>query len=182
MHTTWSDNNVYYDTAGCCDGGSQRISQSIGDIDLTDGWHHFAFTKDGATKTVYINGVEFLTGQNDGVLPDDFTELWVGSSLDGGESVAGLLDDFGIFNEALEQPDIQFLADGGRYGGGAPTQGFVFDPSFAIPAGASYNVEYSPDLETAFEVIATDQTGVYTDTDAGRAAAEQGFYRGVTGE
>lgn len=182
VHTTWSDNNVYYDTAGCCDGGSQRISQSIGDIDLTDGWHHFAFTKDGATKTVYIDGVEFLTGQNDGVLPDDFTELWVGSSLDGGESVAGLLDDFGIFNEALEQPDIQFLADGGRYGGGAPTQGFVFDPSFAIPAGASYNVEYSPDLETAFEVIATDQTGVYTDTDAGRAAAEQGFYRGVTGE
>ena len=88
--------------------------------------------------------------------------------------------DFGIFNEALDPADIQFLAEGGRYGGGQPAQGFVFDPSFAIPEGTPYSVEYSPDLETAFEVIATGQTGVYTDTDAGRAAAGQGFYRGVT--
>ena len=180
VHTTWSDNTVYYDTAGCCD-GTTRISQNVGDLDLTDGWHHFAFTKNGATKTVYIDGVEFLTGENDGVLPDDFTEVWIGAALDGIESVAGLLDDVGIFNEALDPADIQFLAEGGRYGGGGQVDGgFVFDPSFSIPDGTSYNVEYSPDLETAFEVIATDQTGVFTDTDAARAAAPQGFYRGVT--
>src|SRR5947207_2051065 len=28
-HTPWSDDVVYFDTSGCCNGGSQRISASI---------------------------------------------------------------------------------------------------------------------------------------------------------
>ena len=191
VHTTWSDNNVYYDTAGCCD-GSQRISQSIGDIDLTDGWHHFAFAKDGATKTIYIDGVEFLTGENDGVLPDDFTELWIGSSLDGAESMAGLLDDVGIFSEAITQTDIQFLANGGRYGvggGGGPVTpverftilenvGLDADGAFGVslPDGVTADIEYSIDL-IEWEVVAPGVTGSINETDAARLAAPSGYYR-----
>ena len=63
-------------------------------------------------------------------------------------------------------------------GGGVVGDGFSFDPAFAIPAGTAYSVEYSQDLES-WSVIATDQTGPYTDDDGGRAAQPTGYYRGV---
>ena len=28
-HTPWSNQNIYFDTVGCCDGATQRISADI---------------------------------------------------------------------------------------------------------------------------------------------------------
>lgn len=47
-----------------------------------------------------------------------------------------------------------------------------------LPAGTTYEIEYSADLVT-WEVIASDVIGSYADDDAGRAGGETGYYRGV---
>ena len=81
-HLPWSNDNIYFDTAGCCDGGSERISAPIsgfqpyiaaGGTDAWwDNWHHFVFLKNGNDKQVWIDGLLFLEGQNTGPLPTDF--------------------------------------------------------------------------------------------------------------
>ncbi len=50
--------------------------------------------------------------------------------------------------------------------------------SLTLPAGTTFDIEYSADLIT-WVSVATDVTGSYEDTDAGRAGAASGFYRGV---
>ena len=50
--------------------------------------------------------------------------------------------------------------------------------SFDFPAGTTFNVEYSTDLDTWTE-IAAGVTGAYEDADAGRNGSAAGYYRGV---
>jgi hypothetical protein len=50
--------------------------------------------------------------------------------------------------------------------------------SFGFPAGTTFNVEYSTDLNVWTE-IAAGVTGAYEDADAGRNGGAEGYYRGV---
>lgn len=123
-HTPWSDNNVYFDTAGCCAGDATRISAGIstfaGFTDptwWTDSWHHWAFIKNGATKQIYIDGQLFLEGGGTTPLPTDFARIWLGAE-GGGDSAGvannmhGLIDDFAVFGTALTQAQVQQLSSG----------------------------------------------------------------------
>ncbi|MCB1097362.1 MAG: hypothetical protein KDN22_17455, partial [Verrucomicrobiae bacterium] len=80
-HVPWdAAGNIYFDTVGCCDGGTQRGTFTAG-VDFLDGeWHHFAFVKDGEDKRVYIDGSLVYETVNTSPLPDDFTALWIGSA------------------------------------------------------------------------------------------------------
>ena len=114
-HTPWSDNNIYYDTAGCCAGGAQRISANVltwdPAFDFTV-WHHFTFVKDKAIKQIWIDGRKFLEGGGAAPLPQDFTRLMIGSDNGGGNSLHGLEDDFAVFAGALDEASIVLLAAG----------------------------------------------------------------------
>lgn len=93
MHTPWSNSIIYFDTAGCCDGATQRVNRNIQGLvddhpeiesfDFTDGWHHFAFVKDGTTKEIWVDGFLLLRGTNTNPLPTDFRQFVMGSSLNG---------------------------------------------------------------------------------------------------
>ena len=116
-HTPWSNNNIYFDTAGCCDGGTQRINAAITTIFEEfnwEEWHHFAFVKDGDYKAIYVDGEFFLEGNNTNPLPTDFVRLMIGSDGNGGNSHGGLLDEFAVFGSALSESDIEKLAEGMR--------------------------------------------------------------------
>lgn len=109
-HTPWIDGNIYFDTAGCCDGGAQRISGPL-DIDLVGTWHHFVIQKRGAEKEVWIDGVLSVSGTNDTALPGDLANLYIGSGVDGHGTI-GLMDDFAIFGDALTEDQIVRLSAG----------------------------------------------------------------------
>ena len=124
-HTPWGDGNVYFDTAGCCDGSLERISAGIstfpdytGDVSWwTNKWHHFAFSKKAANKQIWIDGKLFLEGQNTNPLPSDFAEIWLGAEGGGptagtANNMHGLLDDFSVFGTALSASDVGKLATG----------------------------------------------------------------------
>ncbi len=121
-HTPWSNNNIYFDTVGCCDGGTQRINGDVANLPdyqtfggttaCWTNWHHFVFTKKAEVKRVWIDGVIFLEGANTAVLPQDFTSLYLGSDGTGASLMHGLIDDFSVYGTALEEADVQKLFTG----------------------------------------------------------------------
>lgn len=117
-HAPWGDGTIYFDTAGCCDGGSQRISSNISNYPTYSGdnswwyqWRHYVFLKNGSNKQVWIDGVKFFEGENTNPLPTDFIDVVMG----GGPNVTdnlnhAQLDDMAVYSGALSEADIKKLA------------------------------------------------------------------------
>jgi len=114
-HTPWGDNNIYFDTAGCCDAGTQRINKDVSAFDPTfdfTQWHQLTFVKNGSVKQVWLDGRLFLQGTNTAPLPSDFTRLMIGAGENADNSLQGMEDDFAVFVGALDGASIGLLAGG----------------------------------------------------------------------
>jgi hypothetical protein len=110
-HVPWSNGQIYFDTAGCCD-PTQRLNGTPA-ADIGDGgWHHFAFVKDGENKKVYVDGELELEADGADPLPDDFFEMRIGSDGAGNASLNGALDDFAIFASSLTADQVALLVAG----------------------------------------------------------------------
>lgn len=198
-HVSWGDGNYYFDTAGCCDGATQRLSGPAPE-GYAEGWHHYAFVKDGPNKAIWLDGVNVLEGENTAPLPEGFTALYISGADNGASLVDGLIDEFAVFASALPEEAIVALAQGtrpdqlsggdpgGDPGGNTdrPTIGSVvagpssLGISFTGEAGKTYAIEYSPDLQT-WSVIQSGLSGAitYEDTDASRIDSPEGYYRAI---
>ncbi len=76
----------------------------------TDTWYHVAFTFDGTTGTLYLDGEVVGTAELTLNTPD-VTEFRIGSGLDGaGDSFAGDVDDLLIYGRALSAGEVAELA------------------------------------------------------------------------
>ena len=198
VHTPWGGDpgTIFFDTAGCCDAATQRINNASPDGIVWEDWNHFAFVKNGDIKEIWVNGVLLLSGENTAPLPTDFTQLWIGSAIDGAETTVGFLDDVAIYDSALPGGLVELLAGGdipvGEKpvgGGDAPTitgsPVWNADGTLTLPiTGApdtTFDIQYSPDLIN-WSSVATGLSGSvdWMETDAGRLGNPQGFYRGVT--
>jgi hypothetical protein len=122
-HVPWSDQTIYFDSAGCC-AGNQRINAPISTLPAFDpdgdgtpnwawtNWHHFAFVKDGAIKQIWVDGVLFHSGEGADPFPTDITEMFIGAGAGGGSTVRGMLDDFAVFLSPLDESQLTRLATG----------------------------------------------------------------------
>ena len=126
-HSPWGDGTLYWDTRGC-DNAARRLQVAAPLSSRNNGWHHYAYVKDGDYKAIYVDGALIASStSNEGLLP--FTELWIGSE-GGANSLNGLIDDFNVWDSALDGATIAFLASGAdllpdpTYGG---TQPFVVE-------------------------------------------------------
>ena len=82
-HTPWSNDQLYFDTAGCCDAASQRINGASGlSEDQWLEWNHFAFIKNGTAKTIWVNGEIVVEGENSEVLPTDMDRMYFGNGVE----------------------------------------------------------------------------------------------------
>ena len=113
-HAPWSNGNIYWDTAGCCNGGTQGINADATDNQLWEEWNHYAFVKSGSYKAIYVNGELFHDGDNTSPLPTDITYLNVGGDQNGNNSVRGAIDDFAIFAATLDEDQIYAIYVGDR--------------------------------------------------------------------
>lgn len=111
-HVPWSDQVIYFDTAGCCD-GTQRISKPESDATRWRGeWNHYAFVKNGDEKEIWQNGELFATGTNTADLTP-IRGFFIGGALNNGEwSYGGKIDDFAVWDRALNPVEIASLALG----------------------------------------------------------------------
>ena len=124
-HVPWSNGEIYWDTAGCCDGGTQRINANAADIggwvdgdvetdEMLDTWHHYVFIKNEDAKEIWIDGELFHDGDNTNPLPTDINFLNIGGDQNGNNSLRGVIDDFAVFASALDEDQIIALAEGDR--------------------------------------------------------------------
>ncbi len=96
------------------DGGSSAWEGDT-NIDVAEGvWRHLAYTTDGATGRLYVDGVEEATHTPNYAFAVD--NLWsLGQEWDGGgtsDHLAGSLDDVRIYDRALSATEIGDLAAG----------------------------------------------------------------------
>jgi len=120
-HVPWSNQHIYFDTTGCCDGTTQRIEAGIDTFAgydpadatfWTSKWHLFVFTKKGSTKNIWVDGELFLTGESTNPLLTDHNALYIGSGADGGEGSHALIDNFSIYSKELSEANVKALKNG----------------------------------------------------------------------
>ena len=114
-HLPWSDGTLYFDHSGCCTVPSQRLTvagSSISGLNWQQ-WTHVALVKNGGTKQIWING-QLATSLTSGAaaLGGDWTEVILGQQYGTSNGLKGRIDDFAIFNTALQQSHITALATG----------------------------------------------------------------------
>jgi len=85
---------------------------------IFDQWQHIALSRNGSTITAYINGEE-MSSHTDlrAVNPVMEDPLQFGDWVAAGYSYNGLIDEIGLFDEALSQSDIQAIITNGLAGG-----------------------------------------------------------------
>jgi len=145
-HLPWSDGSVYFDTAGCCTADTQRISANIdsfpgytGDLGFwTNGWRHFAFTKKGGVKEVWIDGTLFISASGADPLPTNIDALYIGAESATTSLYHGKVDDFAVFSTQLTQEDVTALFGGTLPSGLPAAKGLIaywdFNGGAVIPA------------------------------------------------
>lgn len=138
-HVPWNNDNIYFDTDGCCGGNTQRINQSIAGFDQYANvgndtwwqqWNHFVFLKNKGDKQIWINNELFLDGSNTNPLPTDISYMYIG---DGGGSMHGKVDDLAIYSTALGTNEIALLFNGTAPDKLAATNGILAYWSFNDP-------------------------------------------------
>lgn len=120
-HTPWSNQHIYFDTVGCCDGSTQRIEAGIDTFPgyqppdggfWTNSWHLFVFTKKADQKNIYIDGQLFLNGSSSNPLPKDHIAFYMGSGAGGGELSHAIIDDFSVYGKELSEANALALFNG----------------------------------------------------------------------
>jgi PKD repeat protein len=97
------------------DAGSPAGWEGDNTFVVADGnWHHLAYTSNGTTGRLYVDGVEKATHIPDYTFSSD--DLWsLGQEWDSGgpgDFLDGILDDVRVYNQVLSADAIQTLADG----------------------------------------------------------------------
>ena len=75
-----------------------------------DSWNHLVATSDGTTARLYFNGVEYATGTPN---PSSPLKLWVGNYYGMDRSMAGAMDEIGLWNRCLTADDVALLYNSG---------------------------------------------------------------------
>jgi concanavalin A-like lectin/glucanase superfamily protein/PEP-CTERM motif-containing protein len=82
-----------------------------------DVWHHWAFTKDAiGDMAIYLDGVEVerVTGKTAALNSNDYSDgagVWIGGGIYGSAKFDGALDDFRIYNHALDLTEVQAIPE-----------------------------------------------------------------------
>jgi hypothetical protein len=82
------------------------------DLPETEKWIHVAFTNDGTTGKIYIDGKEVMAGNVPGKLKSNADPLRIAQDCDRPNNVfAGLIDEVRLWNRALSENEINTFKD-----------------------------------------------------------------------
>ncbi len=107
VHLPWSDSNIYWD-CGADNGGYDRINKPANANDFKGKWTHWAFTKNASTgqMKIWMNGTLFHSGTGK-TKPIDIENFRIGAGLTGAFSYYGKINEFEVFDAALDSATIR---------------------------------------------------------------------------
>jgi len=124
--TTGDDYALYYTYEGAGDKNLVTFRLSGNSLKTDDyilthnTWNHVMGTWDGATRKIYVNGIEKANGLYSTSITDNDDDIGVGGHVDSGSTrtFEGKIDDVKIFNYALTPQQIRTEYNGGavRFG------------------------------------------------------------------
>ncbi len=106
-HLPWGNSRVYWDAG--YSGGYNRIDKAAVESEFEGNWNHWAFTKNAQTgeMKIFLNGVLWHSGTNLTHTMTDIVQFTIGSACTWSNFYHGDIDDFQIFNVALDATTIQ---------------------------------------------------------------------------
>lgn len=113
VHLPWGNSQVYWDAGNSGTGSYDRINQTANFEDFAGKWNHWAFTKNVATGEMhmYLNGELWLSGTGRSRTFSPMTTFRIGAPANANptanQSYDGALDDFRIWNKALDGETIK---------------------------------------------------------------------------
>lgn len=108
VHLPWSDGNVYFDCGADASGNYDRISKAANINEYSGKWNHWAFTKNAITgeMKIFLNGNLWHSGTGMKRTIDIKSFVIAASGLPS-LNYYGSIDDFQIWNKALDQQTIR---------------------------------------------------------------------------
>lgn len=107
LHLPWSNSEIYWDCGGDAS-GYDRINKPAMPSEFEGQWNHWAFTKNAATgnMSIFLNGQLWHTATGK-VKPIDIRSFRVGKSLTNDNPYYGAIDEFQVWDKALDAATIQ---------------------------------------------------------------------------
>lgn len=107
VHLPWGNGQVYWD-CGNDGSGYDRINKVANETDFEGRWNHWAFTKNATTGNmrIYLNGELWHEGSGLN-RPINISNFKIGSSVAGSPVYYGSMNEFQVWNKALDQATIQ---------------------------------------------------------------------------
>lgn len=107
IHMPWSDNTMYFDAGS--GSGYDRISKPMTLAEIDNNWNHWAFVKKQSTgeMIIYKNGAVWHSGTNLNLPIGNIHRFILGANMNAGNNWKGKVDDFQIYDVALNQTVIQ---------------------------------------------------------------------------
>ncbi len=115
LHVPYDNGIVYWDAGGHGDGLTDNINVPVSPSDYKGRWTHWTVTKNNtdSVQRIYMNGKLIKEGKGLFRKMDDIRTFMIGSN---GKADArfypGGMDDFAVWNKALDEKDIASLANG----------------------------------------------------------------------
>jgi glucose/arabinose dehydrogenase/chitodextrinase len=105
LNASNSDGPLRPSGGGTFGGNTQYLSGPT--ANPVNAWTDVAFTYDGATQRLYINGTQVASRATTGAIQTTDNPLWIGGNSPYGEYFQGLIDEARVYNRALTQAEIQ---------------------------------------------------------------------------
>jgi glucose/arabinose dehydrogenase/fibronectin type 3 domain-containing protein len=105
LNASNSDGPLRPSGGGTFGGNTQYLSGAT--ASPVNAWTFVAFTYDGTSQRLYINGSQVASRATTGVIETTDNPLWIGGNSPYGEYFNGLIDEVRVYNRALSQADIQ---------------------------------------------------------------------------
>jgi hypothetical protein len=109
-HSPWSDGNIYWDTAGCCTGGTHRLSTALGPT--LGEWQLITLIYDNGSKSIYRGATQIASGSGFLPLTTDLTAFYIGNQGPTFDLLPNArYDNFTLWSGALTQAEVAVLAE-----------------------------------------------------------------------
>lgn len=106
-HPTWTDSNIYFDQAGCCDTTTQRVSTSV--ATYYKDFSFYTLRKTNSERAIFINGKKITSAKGGAPINVNLEKMIIGRDLEDNYTWFANLRNFMVYNRDLSDDEITRL-------------------------------------------------------------------------